>query len=57
MLCNLGTDVTDVTVILNILTSIHEESPDSLLNQGFSEKNGSLLLSRIALQYHRRKRA
>ena len=35
------------------------KSPESLLTQGFSllNKSGGLLLSRIALQYHRRKRA
>ena len=35
-----------------------ERHPVSLLKQGASlEKSGGLLLSRIALQYHRRKRA
>ena len=34
------------------------KSPESFLTQGFSyEKDGGLLLSRIALQYHRRRRA
>ena len=34
-----------------------ERHPVSLLKQGASRKSGGLLLSRIALQYHRRKRA
>ena len=34
-----------------------KKDPDSFLNQGRAIKDGGLLLSRIALQYHRRKRA
>ena len=34
-----------------------KQSPESFLTQGFTLKSGGLLLSRIALQYHRRKRA
>ena len=36
---------------------IYEESLGSCASEGFGFKGGSLLLSRIALQYHRRNRA
>ena len=39
-----------------VLTNTKND-PDSFLNQGRAMKDGGLLLSRIALQYHRRKRA
>ena len=36
---------------------LYEESLGSCASEGFGFKVGSLLLSRIALQYHRRNRA
>ena len=54
-------EVLDNLDILENLESLvnpeKQKSPDSLLNQGSLRKDGGLLLSRIALQYHRRKRA
>ena len=47
------------TVIILVLEEKYKQKkdPDSFLNQGHAIKDGGLLLSRIALQYHRRKRA
>ena len=47
------------TVIILVLEEKYtqKKDPDSFLNQGPAIKDGGLLLSRIALQYHRRKRA
>ena len=39
------------------LEKVNEKALSSLLMKGLLMKSGGLLLSRIALQYHRRKRA
>ena len=54
-----GRDIIQITKLLGIFINLKtEKHPVSLLKQGASlEKSGGLLLSRIALQYHRRKRA
>ena len=53
---NNDTDATDVGIVIEQLQE--KRVPETLLLPGLTlEKKGGLLLSHIALQYHRRKRA